>query len=294
MGIIRSSMAKKFILNIAALAARLLPVTLKRWIYKQPGLARIIRSGLNQAVPRDLVPVEIVAGALKGHRMVLDLQMEKDYWLGTYEPELQAAIRAWVKPGMVAYDVGANIGYITLLFAISVGAKGKVMSFEALPQNVERLKANLLENCLEHRVSVESCAVVDRVGPVGFLVGPSSGTGKAAGSKGRDNVTYPQSITVPGISLDHFVFDQGHPTPDVIKMDIEGGEVLALPGMTRLISLARPLILLELHGSEAAQVAWEALMSNHYRLYGMQPGYPEVKACEQLDWKSYLVAKPKS
>lgn len=287
-------MAKKYILNIAELVARLLPVTIKRWIYRQPGLARIIRSGLNRVVPKDLVPVEIATGAVKGYKMVLDLKAEKDYWLGTYEFHLQSAIRTWVKPGMVAYDVGANIGYITLLFARTVGDKGKVISFEALPQNIERLKANLVENNLEHRIRVESCAVVDRVGPVGFLVGPSSGTGKAAGSMGRDNVAYPHSITVPGISLDYFVYDQGNPIPDVIKMDIEGGEVLALPGMARLISLARPLILLELHGSKAAQVAWEALTSNHYRIYSMQPGYPEVKACEQLNWKSYLMAKPKS
>jgi FkbM family methyltransferase len=287
-------MAKKFILNMAAAAARLLPVAVKRRIYQQPALARFIRGGLNKAVPSGLVPVEIAAGGLKGYRMVLDLQMEKDYWLGTYEPDLQSAIRAWVKPGMVAYDVGANIGYITLLFARTVGENGKVICFEALPQNVERLNANLLENNLEPRVRVEQCAVVDHLGPVGFLVGPSNGTGKAAGSTGRKNVIYAQSISVEGVSLDHYVYDQGNPPPDVIKMDIEGGEILALPGMARLISDIRPLIFLELHGSKAARSAWEALTSNQYQIHSMQPGYPEVESCEQLEWKSYLMAKPKS
>lgn len=287
-------MAKKFVLTTAALVSHLLPAALKRWIYQQPALARLIRSGLNRAAPKGLVPVEIAAGGLKGHRMVLDLHLEKDYWLGTYELELQSAIRAWVKPGMVAYDIGANIGYITLLFARTVGENGHVISFEALPNNVERLKANLKENNLEHRVRVESCAVVDHVGPVGFLVGPSEATGKAAGSSGRERASYSHSITVRGVSLDDFVYLQGNLAPDVVKMDIEGGEILALPGMARLISEVRPLILLEVHGSKAAQAAWEALTSNEYRIHSMQPGYPEVGSCEQLAWKTYLVAKPKS
>ena len=47
--------------------------------------------------------------------MALDLHAEKDYWLGTYEPDLQTAAWQIIKPGMVVYDVGANIGYISLM-----------------------------------------------------------------------------------------------------------------------------------------------------------------------------------
>jgi hypothetical protein len=45
------------------------------------------------------------------------MQVDKDYWLGTYEPELQAALREFIQPGMVTYDIGANIGYVSLLMA---------------------------------------------------------------------------------------------------------------------------------------------------------------------------------
>lgn len=289
-----TAMLRKSILNLAALVAQMLPATIKRRIYQYPTLSRLIRGGLNQVVPQGLVRVEIAAGALQGHTMILDLQTEKDYWLGTYEPELQSAVLEWVKPGMVVYDVGANIGYFTLQFALVVGDGGKVISFEALPQNVERLKNHLIESNLERRVRVESCAVVDQVGTVSFWTGPSSGTGKAAGSKGRKNLAYGQSTSVPGISLDAYVYEQGNPIPDVIKMDIEGGEALAFPGMTRLISSARPLILLELHGSEAAQIAWKTLAQNRYRIRRLKPGYPRVTAREQLDWKSYILAEPES
>jgi len=77
--------------------------------------------------------VQVAAGGLQGLRLSLDMQTEKDYWLGTYEPELQAAVADLVKPGMQVYDVGANIGYVSLLLARRVGAAGHVYAFEALP-----------------------------------------------------------------------------------------------------------------------------------------------------------------
>jgi FkbM family methyltransferase len=266
----------------------------KRAVYRFPSLAQAIRRGLNQAVPDGQTKVYIAGGGLRGLVMYLDLKIEKDYWLGTYEPELQRAVKHLVEPGMVVYDVGANIGYISLLFARTVAEKGRVFAFEALPSNVERLQLNMAANNFQGRVIVVAFAVVDEVGPVNFLIGPSSGMGKAEGSAGRTKLNYSYSISVPGISLDEFVYQEGNPVPQVIKIDIEGGEVLALPGMIRLLSEARPLLLLELHGPEAATVAWDVLISRDYRIYRMKPSYPEVQGVEELDWKSYLIAKPKA
>ena len=118
------------LLSLASLTARVLPMPLKRAIYRWAPLARLIRGGLNLAAPAGLTQVSIASGALRGMRMLLDLQVEKDYWLGTYESQLQMVIAEWVGPGMVAYDLGANIGYISLLFARAVGKSGQVFAFE--------------------------------------------------------------------------------------------------------------------------------------------------------------------
>jgi hypothetical protein len=115
--------------------------------------------------------------------------------------------------------------------------------------------------------------------------------GKVAGSAGRQEVVYGQSLTVPGLSLDDYVYQQGNPAPQVVMMDIEVGEVLALPGMRRILDEVHPLMLLELHGPESAQAARTILMEAGYRLYTMTPGYPEVPAQEVLDWKAYLIAR---
>ena len=175
------------------------------------------------------------------------MQVDKDYWLGTYEPELQSALRELIPPGAVIFDVGANIGYVSLLLAKAAGEAGKVFAFEALPSNVEQLRRNVALNGMEERVTVIDRAVTQAPGPVRFLVHASGGMGKAAGSAGRDD-KYQSEVTVPGISLDEFVYGQGNPPPQVVKMDIEGGEVLALPGMRRVLAEARPLMLMELHG----------------------------------------------
>ena len=280
------------VLRLASLAARLLPQSIKRFFYRSPRLARLIRQELNRAAPQGFSVVEIAAGQLAGLRMSLDLQAEKDYWLGTYELELLSTLADLVRPGCVAYDLGANIGYISLLLARLTGQDGRVYSFEALPANLERLRLNLGLNALEERVTVVPGAVGDSAKPVQFLVGPSGGTGKTQGSAGRQELAYTQAISVPGIVLDEFVFTAGNPPPALMKIDIEGGEVLALPGMRRILTEARPLVCLELHGPEAARVAWDTLVACGYRLCRMAPGYPPIPSLDALDWKAYAVAFP--
>jgi FkbM family methyltransferase len=282
---------RKFLLNAAAFVAKILPNSLKQAIYKIRPLAAFIRGGLNHAAPTGLTQVKIAAGDLAGYTILLDMQIDKDYWLGTYEPELQAALHALIQPGAVIFDVGANIGYVSLLLAKAAGENGHVYAFEALPENVDLWHKNMALNGMETRLSLFAGAVTQSAGPVRFLVHTSGGMGKAAGSAGRTD-KYQSVLTTPGISLDEFVYEQGNPPPQVVKMDIEGGEVLALPGMRRILAEARPLMLMELHGPESSRVAWETLTTAGYKICWMRRGYPVVASLEALGWKAYIVAKP--
>jgi len=283
---------KNFLLKSAAWAARVLPAPVKRWVYRTPWLASFTRRTLNAAAPVGLNEVTIAAGVLRGIRMILNLQSEKDYWLGTYEPDLQEAARQLIQPGMVVYDVGANIGYISLMAAHLANESGHVYSFEALPGNVERLKANIDLNELASRVTVIHAAVTDQTGEAVFLAHESGAMGKAKGSAGRDE-HYATEVRVPAIALDDFGSQQGIKPPQVIKMDIEGGEGMALRGMGKILHEIRPIFLIELHGQEAAQQVWQTLTSAGYRIHRMQKGMPEVKALEDLDWKAYIIAQPR-
>lgn len=283
----------KFLLSLAAWAAKILPVSFQQALYKFKPLAGLIRRGLNRAAPTGIVPVKVAGGDLAGYSILLDMQIDKDYWLGTYEPELQETVRKLVKPGEVIYDVGANIGYISLLLAKAAGETGRVYAFEALPENADRWRRNIELNGKEPRLRLIPKAVTGAAGPVTFLVHASGGMGKVAGSGGRPD-QYRAEIVVEGVSLDEFVYGQGNPAPQVIKMDIEGGEVLALPGMARLLAEAQPLLMMELHGQESSRAAWDTLTAAGYRICWMRGGFPPIASLDEMGWKAYIVAFPPS
>jgi FkbM family methyltransferase len=264
---------------------------LRTALYRFGPVTRFIRRALNRAAPTGLVETVVAAGPLAGAHLLLDLQSEKDLWLGTYEPDLLAAIEALARPGIIAYDVGANIGYTAILLARCVGSQGKVIAFEPLPANLERLRANLARNGLETRVTVAPFAVGREARSTAFLVHTSGGMGKMEGSAGRA-AAYPDRITVEAIDLDSYVYDRGCPAPSLIKMDIEGGEVLALPGMRGLLRRQRPTLLIEVHGPEALLAARQALDEARYRLHRVARGFPPLPPAEALGWKVYLAAFP--
>jgi FkbM family methyltransferase len=275
------------LLDLAAAASRYLPASFKRVLYKLGPASRGLRSALNKAAPQGLSEVVVAAGGLAGAHLMLDMQSQKDYWLGTYEMELQQAISDWVKPGTVVYDLGANIGYVSLLLARAIGPTGKVFAFEALPANQERFVNNLRLNSTED-IDLISKAVADKSGLRTFLVHSSGGMGKLSDSEANHST----NINVETISLDEFVFESNNRPPQLIKMDIEGGEVHALRGMSRLLKEIRPVLLIELHGKKTAEAAWKTLRDANYSLHFMRKGYPRIESPLELSKKSYVVASP--
>jgi len=279
------------VLRLASFAARVLPTPARRALYSLGPVTTLTRRLLNQAAPAGPTEVTVAAGDLAGARLILDLKTEKDYWLGTYEPDLQAALRFVCHEGMTVYDVGANIGYVALLAARAVGPGGLVLAFEPLPANLKRLEAHLALNGVETRITVVPLAVADGAGRKRFLIHPSGAMGKVEGASGRSDA-YCSEIEVEAIDLDTFTFERGNPPPNVVKMDIEGGEVLALPGMRRVLAEIRPTLLIELHGPQAAQVAWDALTQAGYTLHQMRHGFPLIGQVKDLAWKAYVVGLP--
>ena len=282
----------RLVLNITSLLAKVLPVSFKKLIYHNETLSSIIRKRLNKYAPEGYNKVTIAAGINAGLDMMLNLQIEKDYWLGTYEPELQQTIDELVGPDQVIFDIGANVGFVSLMFAMKVGEGGHVYAFEALPENTRRLDQNIELNEYQSRVTVLQTAVQDHTGETEFLIGPSGAMGKVVGSSGRDSLDYPERIVVKALSIDQFIKEQGIPLPDIVKVDVEGGEALVLLGMHELLEQRRTIILLELHGSDSTQKCWKLLIESGYKICLMEPGFPQVKQLESLDWKSYIVGFP--
>ena len=136
---------------------------------------------------------------------------------------------------MVVVDVGANIGYYTLLAATIVGPTGKVIAFEPSVSNCTLVRKSLRANEVTW-AKVHPYAVADEEGVVGFLMDDSNGV------IGRgDLAAFP--TRVEAITLDRFLEDE--PRVEVIKMDIEGAEALALQGMENFVRRHMPIVFSE-------------------------------------------------
>lgn len=279
------------ILRMAEIAASVLPSFLYHAVYRAPGI-NLFRNVLSLAAPNHLIDVTVAAGLAEGLRLRLDLKKEKYYWLGTYEPMLQRAIRDFVRPGMTVYDVGAHIGYWSLCFSRTVGSVGRVFSFEPLPQNFLRFQMNIGLNGLQSIVCAMALAASDENGVARFQVHTGSSMGKLTGVHGRDSTCLAE-IVVSTQRLDAFVYDDYHPPPALIKMDIEGGELKAIPGMECILEEARPICLWELHGPEAIEIALRTLWRHEYDVLRMVKGYPKITSHSELAWKEHIVAVPR-
>ena len=134
-------------------------------------------------------------------------------------------------------------------------------------------------------------AVSEKTGNTTFLVHDSGGMGKVEGSQSKDR-GYQESITVDAISIDEFVYNENHAAPDLIKIDIEGGEIKALQGAIRVLKEKKPILLVELHSIEAGLSAWQILTDLNYNLYWMRKGYPRIDSPDSLGRKAYVLAEP--
>ena len=147
-----------------------------------------------------------------------------DWITGKYEPGTTLIMDHLVHPGMAVVDIGANIGYYTLLLAQSVGLAGRVYAFEPDPPNLELLRKNVAANGFQNVVTVVPLACGAQSGTTTF----SNST--FYGQKGKKAAV----IEVKVVSLDDYFSSIGWPQVDLIKMDIEGAEKAALDGMLQL------------------------------------------------------------
>ncbi len=161
------------------------------------------------------------------------------YASGTWEPHVEQAILRQTPPGGRAIDIGANIGYHTLALARTVGPLGTVQAIEANPQLIPLLRATLFINGLNQFVQLHHCAISDHIGTVELAQEPDHfGSGNIAPPSFQQassyHATYSVKQQVAATTLDHLFAEAGPPV-QLLRLDIEGGEPLALRGGAALI-----------------------------------------------------------
>jgi FkbM family methyltransferase len=163
------------------------------------------------------------------------------YWRGDYELPIQKAVFANLKPAGTFFDVGASAGFFTLLAGRCVGGSGKCVALEPVPDNITAIQAQIELNGMTQCHVVEA-AVSKEAGWAEFAINPVS---PAMGHLGNCSGRQP-AFNVRLTTLDQIFSDWG--PPDLVKLDIEGAEALALEGGQALLQACHPKWIVEVHG----------------------------------------------
>jgi FkbM family methyltransferase len=230
-------------------------------------VGRVARLPLSLVPPTSIVP--ILRGRLRGKRWIVGSFIHR-CWMGLYEYEKQKLISRTVQPNTTFYDIGANVGFYTLLSSVLVGT-GKVFAFEPVPRNLSFLRKHLALNRVQN-VEVLELAISDENRMARFEVEATSAMGRLSDHG---------AIEVQTATLDSLLEQGRILPPDYIKMDVEGAELRALKGAKRCIRDFQPQIFLATHGREMHTGCCQLLESWGYesRAFGMSAnGLGEIVA----------------
>ncbi|MCK4789932.1 MAG: FkbM family methyltransferase [Desulfobacteraceae bacterium] len=257
----------------------------KYWQRQCPGKPIIVRLDRNLKVrvyPHDVI----------GKYIYID---------GVFEPEVWRFVKSYLKPGMIVFDLGSNLGQYTLLAAKCVGEKGKVYSFEPSGRMFIELEFNVALNNLSDTCILNKAAVSDVSGTAKLSkYEPGAEVYNSLGSHTRKERAKVGCEEVKTIRLDDYVKEMGVGHVDFMKIDIEGAELLALRGAENLLLRSdAPVILLELDDVNtegfgyAAVEIWDYLKSLGYRMYSLgrhRSGPEMIERPDKLALSQNLVA----
>ncbi len=226
---------------------------IKKLISPNSMLGKIVRLPL-KLLPGRLI-LRIFSGLNKGKKWRIGSSIN-GCWLGIYEKQLQNRLPQLVKPGMVCWDVGANVGFYTLALSKLAGKSGTVIAFEPNSRNMTHLLEHININNLIN-VSAFQFAFSDKETVIGFDVGNHHATGR---------ISQKSKYFIPAFSGDYLVSNNLAMAPDFIKIDIEGAEGLFLKGFEKTIKQKKPTILLSLHGIDAEKFCVNFLKKAGYKI----------------------------
>jgi FkbM family methyltransferase len=209
--------------------------------------------------PLRFIPAEaqlpILQGVLKGKRWIAGSSTH-GCWAGSYEYEKQLLFTQTITKGSVVFDIGAHVGFYTLLASMLVQSQGRVFAFEPLPRNAIYLSEHVRINNISN-VQIVKAAVTNTCGQLYFDDIAGNSMGKIADS-GR--------IQVKAVSIDELVADGTIPLPNFIKIDVEGAEYLVLTGAQQTLIKAQPTLFLATHGNEVHRQCCDLLIAMGYHL----------------------------
>ena len=221
----------------------------------------------------------IESGAGKGLRFDAGLSTA-GFVSGEYEYPVQSAIASLLRGGDVFYDIGANVGYFTVLAGRLVGPTGAVYAFEPVPSNASIVERNARLNHMEN-IETLRVAVSHQTGKSELYLAHYAG-GAALKSAGPPP-DLAGSILVDTSSIDDLVKHRRIRPPDVVKIDVEGAELDVLHGMLKVLQEGNPKVILEVDDADEMRcdgklnACREFLQDLQYRIEVLPKSYKDGK-----------------
>ena len=230
-------------------------------------LLRMLDEKIPRACPMVLAPMRL------GYRMHLDLRSRTEvfaYYTGTYDTPLISAALQLMPPGGLAVDLGANVGF----WSVPLAKQGHVFAYEPVPSNTERLRDNAALNGVQATMAVQRLAISSTPGELCLSLREDfqrgAETGNAAVVIDSSDADF-ETVSIRADTLDNQAAEFGWDRLDVLKIDIEGHEDLALMGGRKTLERFRPVIFVEWNDS-------------YYDRRGVDPGERFADALFGLDY----------
>ena len=227
-------------------------------------------------------PRRILRGIPSGYRIIVSPEENLGYLLGTTEPHLQRIIRQYVSAGQTVYDIGANMGYVSLSLSKQVGATGSVIAFEPVPENLTLLRSNVEINRISN-IRVFDYAASDTCGEAEIRIPENLSTSSMVWHA-KD--TSAAKLTIKTVTIDKLLGSHEIPPPQFVKIDVEGAEGLVLGGMQETIAAFRPVIFLECSDA-GRETSWTVLRGMGYRCQSAMTQSP-VSSFEAYQHSDFL------
>ena len=242
--------------------------------------------------------VEVKSGPLKGGQLFVATD-SFDGWSkminGLFDSFIYDEVeRSCNIDGAVFWDIGAHFGYHSLSFASLVGDNGHVYSFEPNPFNTARFQMHLLKNETQaKRITLNMFALSDVNGDMNFVFSNDVDGSSSSGSH-LQNVNAPLEAStynnfntqvVTTLTIDSYISNPGIRIPDIIKIDVEGAELLVLKGGKEFFKRHKPIIFIEVHNILMMYYVHELLLKYGYIVQVLDE-------CNSTLSKCFIMAQP--
>jgi FkbM family methyltransferase len=241
----------------------LVPLSVRRHIKQIPGIAQLQRKLVSTLLDGREFTHMVDAGPAKGISFLIRLPEDKGIWTGTYELDFATRVAVAVRPGVIGYDIGGWHGFFAGVMAAN-GAR-EVHVFEPLPLNAERIR-KLIEFNPTKSITLHTIAVGESDTEMNLLVMPETSMAKLEASGFQQDATSQQKMRVRVRSLDSILRAGEVPPPSLVKIDVEGAELLVLQGARATLRAHRPEIFAEIHSAALLEQCTDFLISEGYRI----------------------------